>query len=216
MSTATRLRDFRRGVRAHRRLLAAGLVALGVAFAISALDPEPAPTIAVVTAAHDLTGGASIAAADIASVRLPAAAVPSGAFGAGADVVGRFLAAPVRAGEILTDVRLVGASLLTGYGDDTVAVPVHVGDAAVTRLLRVGDHVDVLATTQPADGGAPATQVVARGLPVIALPASDAAEPTYGDGGLLVVAATPATALALTNAGAVGQVSIVVSAPDLR
>jgi Flp pilus assembly protein CpaB len=216
VTAGARLRDLRRAVSAHRRLLAAGLVALGAACTIGALSPHPPPTVTVITAAHDLAGGVSVDARDVTVAHLPAAAVPSGAFSAADDVVGRLLAAPVRAGEVVTDVRLLGAGLLAGYGAGTVAVPIHVGDAAITGLLRVGDHVDVLATSQPPDGSAPVTEIVARGVPVIALPDANGELPAYADGGLLVVAATPAAALQLTNAGASGRLSIVVTAPDLR
>ena len=60
------------------------------------------------------------------------------------DAVGRVLAGPVRSGEALTDVRLVGSSLLT-RGGRLVAAPVRLADPATAGLLHAGDRVDVLA-----------------------------------------------------------------------
>ena len=54
------------------------------------------------------------------------------------------LAGPVRAGEPLTDVRLVGASLAAAY-PGAVAVPVRLPDAGMAALLRVGDRIDLVA-----------------------------------------------------------------------
>ncbi len=51
----------------------------------------------------------------------------------------------MRAGETITDVRLVGPALLAGYGDQLVAAPVRIADAGSAALLQPGDVIDVLA-----------------------------------------------------------------------
>ena len=85
-----------------------------------------------------------------------AGAGPSGALASVADLPGRPLAGPVRAGEPLTDVRLLGPALLDalpGDAEERVAVPVRLADAGVTQLLAVGDRVDVLAARVPLEEG---------------------------------------------------------------
>ena len=82
-----------------------------------------------------------------------------------AAAVGRTLAAPLRRGEPVTDVRLVGPSLLRGY-PGLVAVPVRIPDPGTVALLRVGDRVDLLVTET--DGSA--ARLLAGGVPVLALP----------------------------------------------
>ena len=75
------------------------------------------------------------------------------------------LAAPLRQGEPVTDVRLVGPSLTEGY-DGLVAVPVRLPDAGAVSLLQVGDQIDLVAT----DPEAATARTLAADVPVVALP----------------------------------------------
>uniref|UniRef100_UPI003F4BB0E5 RcpC/CpaB family pilus assembly protein n=1 Tax=Nocardioides sp. SYSU DS0663 TaxID=3416445 RepID=UPI003F4BB0E5 len=141
--------------------------------------------------------GAVVGADDVTTAAFAPGTVPA----AVADPVGRVLAGPVRRGEALTDVRLVGPGLTTARPDLT-AVPVRLPDAGMAGLLRVGDRVDVLAA-DPQGGGA---SVVARDVPVLALP-EDAGPAIGADGlsGRLVVLGAaaeevPALAQAATTA----------------
>ena len=63
-----RWRDLRRALLWHRRLLAAGLAALAVALTIAALDPTPAPSVAILAAARDIPGGRLVTDADLITV----------------------------------------------------------------------------------------------------------------------------------------------------
>ncbi|GGO72477.1 SAF domain-containing protein [Nocardioides deserti] len=184
-------RAVRRAVLARRRLLAAVLAAVAVAAALQA-TARPAPaTVAVTVAARDLPVGAVVGPEDLAT----AAWAPGSAPVDLPDPVGRVLAAPVRAGEPVTDVRLVGPGLTEGR-PDLVAVPVRLPDAGMAALLEVGDEIDLLAA-DPRSGGA---DVVASGVPVLALPVDDdAAVGGNGLTGRLVVvgaAVTEVTAVA--------------------
>lgn len=140
--------DLRLLVAARRRLVAAALVGLSVLTGLAALRPPAPPTVVVLAAARDLVPGAALALDDVASVALPAAAAPSGALRPGAAVLGRVVAGPVRRGEPLTDVRLVGPSLLSSV-PGAVAVPVRLADPGAAALLRPGDRIDVLAAPPP-------------------------------------------------------------------
>jgi Flp pilus assembly protein CpaB len=135
----------RRAVAARRRLVAALLAGLAVLCGLTALRPPAPPAVLVLAAARDLAPGSVLALADLRSVSLPAAVVPSGALRPGAAVLGRLVAGPVRSGEPLTDVRLVGPGLLSSLPAGTVAVPVRFADAGAVALLRPGDRIDVLA-----------------------------------------------------------------------
>jgi Flp pilus assembly protein CpaB len=135
--------------------------------------------------------------------------VPDGTFRAESEVVGRTTAAPLRAGEPLTDVRLVAPSVLRGY-PGLVAVPVRLGDAEATALLRVGDHVDLLAADP--QGGHPARTVGTR-VPVLSLPQPREDLATGGaapGGALVVVGVPPATAAVLTAASATSYLAAVL------
>jgi Flp pilus assembly protein CpaB len=190
----------------RRRLLVATLTGVAVVCGLTALRPSTPATNRVWAAARDLPGGNPLAPADVVPERLPVVDVPAGALAATSPVTGRLLAAPVRRGEPLTDVRLLAPSLLAAVGPaDAVAVPVRVADAAATAaLVRAGDLVDVLAAGDPAGGGPPAPTTVARGVRVLAVPG-------HGDpdgGGLLVVAGTPGQAAALAQAATGARLSI--------
>jgi hypothetical protein len=100
--------------------------------------------------------------------------------------VGRVLAAPLRRGEPVTDVRLLGPALSAAY-DGAVAVPVRLPDAGTVDLLTVGDRIDLVAA-DPNGGGA---RVVAADVPVLALPPPSSGPSTAGQAGRLVVVGAP-------------------------
>jgi hypothetical protein len=116
------------------------------------------------------------------------------------------LAAPVRDGEALTDLRLVAPGLLDGY-PGLVATPVRVADAASVALLRVGDRIDLVAADPEGRGAEP----VARQAPVIALPRAAAVEQDLQGGGLVVVAVPQAEALTLARVAVSHVLSYVLS-----
>jgi len=209
----SRWRELRRAASWHRRLLAAGLAAGAVAAGLQVLEPPPAPTTSVLAAARDLTAGVALTATDIVTVALPAAALPAGYLMPGADVVGRTVASPVRAGETITDVRLVGPALVGGLAPGLVAAPVRVADAAMVALVRPGDRVDVLATLITGDGTEP-TEVVGGDLLVIVVPEAGGTT-GYSDGALIVVATTPTTARALAAATVTTRLSLTILSSEL-
>ncbi|MPZ61256.1 MAG: Flp pilus assembly protein CpaB [Propionibacteriales bacterium] len=195
----------RRAVSAHRRLLAAGLAAGAVAFALDVLAPHPPATVPVVVAAGDLEGGRPLAREDIEIRRLPSDAVPTGTIRDRTAVVGRVLTAPVRAGEPLTDVRVVGPGLVEGYGRGMVAVPVRIADAESVGLVRVGDRIDVLA---PDPRGVRGAGVVVSSAPVVAVPARDPDLASGTSGALVVLAVTAEQATSLSQAMIRGPLSV--------
>ncbi|MCU1691391.1 MAG: hypothetical protein JWM64_482 [Frankiales bacterium] len=202
------LRAGLRVVRRRRGLIAAGLTAAAVASALPTLAPPVEPGTVVLAAARDLPAGAVLVAADVVRLELPARARPEGALADG-PVDGLRLAGPVRRGEALTDVRLLGAGLLGQAGDGLVASPVRLADPAGAALVRAGDRVDVLAAAP--DGGAALAPTAASDVLVLAVPAPD----EQVEGGLLVLATTPATASRLAAAAVSSRLSVVLRAQDL-
>lgn len=212
-------RALHRAASRHRVLLAAGLAAAAVAFGLTAVSPEPEPGIPVLTAVRDLAAGSPLTAADVVTVAVPRSIAPAGALSTAEQVSGRLLTGPVRRGEPLTDVRLLGTGLLDAPDDsragdatapataapgEEVAVPVRVAEAAAGALVRPGDRVDVLAAS--ADSG-PTAAVLAGGARVLSVPevSDDAAEGT-----LLVLATTRSTATRLAAAAVTSRLSLVV------
>ncbi len=202
-------RELRRAVSWHRRLLAAGLAAASVAFALTALAPPPAPTARVVVASHDLPAGTALRPADLAVRLLPPAAVPAGAVRRAADAAGLTLAAPVRRGEPVTDVRLVGRPLLRALPAGLVAAPVRLADAGAVALLRPGDLVDVLAAAGPAGtGGRGVAAVIAERVRVVTIPLPSAVGLAETDGALVVLAVAPAVATDLAGAAVTSRLTL--------
>ncbi|CAI9399129.1 SAF domain-containing protein [Nocardioides sp. T2.26MG-1] len=199
------VRAVRRAVLARRRLLAALLTAVAVATGIHAAAAPPPATVDVVVAARDLPSGTVLGPDDLRVVGFAPGSVP---VGAADDATGRTLAAPVRAGEPVTDVRVVGPALTDGYPGLT-GVPVRLPDAGMADLLRVGDVVD-LVSADPQGGGA---SVVASGVPVLAVPAD---APEVGASGLpgrlVVVGAHPADVPRIADASA--RTFLTVAFPD--
>ena len=198
-------RTLRRRVLARRRPLAAACAGLAVLAGLHAARPAPAPTVSVRVAAHDLASGIVVSGEDLVTRRYPADAAPPGTSGG---AVGRTLAAPVRAGEPITDVRLVAPSLLDGY-PGRVVLPVRVADADAVALLRVGDRVSLVAA-DPRRGTA---AYVAVDVPVLALPGrdSDAPDAARLPGRLVVVGTFPSDVDRIAGAAATDLLSVVIS-----
>lgn len=160
--------SLRRAVLRRRRLLAALCVGGATLAAMRTVAPPPPETVELLVAARDLPAGAAIADDDVRATRVPADAVPDSVVPA---PVGATLAAPLREGEPVTDVRLVGPELVDA-APGTTAVPVRFSDAGQAALLDVGDRVDVLAT----DPQERTTTTVAYDAVVLAVPAADEAD----------------------------------------
>ena len=201
-------RDLALAVSWHRRLLAAALAAACVALALHLLEPRPAATTTVLAAAHDLPGGARLARSDLRTLALPRDAVPDGALRPGDPGATRVLASPMRAGEPLTDARVLGPSLLASYTRGLVVAPVQVAEPAVLSVLRVGDRIDVLAAhTDPADAYAPARTIV-RSARVVAVP-GQAAQRSGADA---LAGKTGGAGLGIPVDGAAGDAALVLLA----
>ena len=189
-------RAVRRAVLRRRRLLVAVLVAVAVGAGLRSVAAPPPPVVEVLVAATDLPAGTVLEPDDLRPVAVPPEAVPSSTASA---PTGRTLAAPLRRGEPVTDVRLVGPDLTEGL-DDVVAVPLRLPDAGSVGLLRVGDVVDLVGA-DPRGGGA---STVASGARVLALPSTASDAPGTGatglPGRLLVVGVAPEEVDALVAA----------------
>ncbi len=188
---------------AHRRLLAGVLALLAVVLGLQAARPPAPVTAALTVARHDLPAGAVLTAADLTTVAVPPRAVPAGVV---RRPTGRVLAAGLRRGEPLTDLQLVGPGLTAGH-PDLVALPVRLPDAGMAALLRVGDHVRLLAT----DAQRGTTTTVAPDALVLALPSDDdataakvsSAGVTSALGGRLVVMGLPESLVTLVTSASV-------------
>ncbi|WP_222192351.1 Flp pilus assembly protein CpaB [Modestobacter italicus] len=210
-----RLRRPRSPVRLLRQVAAAGLACLALLLALrppapAAGAPIAGPTVPVVVAAADLAAGQVLTADDVRPEQLPADRAPDGVSTDPAELAGRVLAAPLRAGEPITDVRLVGPGLWAAVPDGQVAAPVRLADLAVATLLRAGDRVDVLAAA--GEVAAPSVEVVASRALVLTAPAPDG-QAGAGDAGLLVLAVPPDTAAALAAAAAAGSLTVTLGRP---
>jgi Flp pilus assembly protein CpaB len=127
-------------------------------------------------------------------------------------MVGKLLAAPIRAGEPLTDVRVLSTALLSATGPPgDVAVPVRVADGpAALALVRAGDLIDILAAADPDDGEPATTTTVVRGVRVLAAPArlGDGSGGSDATAGLIIVEATSQQAAALAEASTGARLSV--------
>ena len=107
----------------------------------------------------------------------------------------------------MTEIVRLGAGLLQGRG--LVAAPVRLADPETLALLHAGDRVDVLATPTSSEAVVRSATTVAANVQVLAVPAVD----DSADGGLVVLAATPATAARLAAAAVGSRLSVTVLPP---
>ena len=194
-------RDLTRTVTRHRRVLAALAAALAALSALTVVRPDPPATEPVAVAAADLPSGTRLSADLVGTVRLPAAAVPDGAYRPGDVPLGRLVAGPLRRGQPLTDAAVVGPGLAAGLPADEVLASVSV-PAATGWLVRPGDVVDVVAGNAR---GAEA-DVVAANATVIAVPPAPVGDQVQP----LVLAVDDASALAVSQAELVAPLDLLV------
>ena len=212
-----RLRRPRSPVHLLRQVTAAALACLALVLALrpppsAARSPGEQATTPVVVAADDESAGAVLTGTDLRTTRLPAGLVPAGTAAEPGELTGRTLAAPVRRGEPVTDVRVVGPGLWSSVPPGQVAAPVRLADLAVATLLRPGDRVDVLAAAGGDDGGG-SVEVVATAALVLTAPPGPGGDDvgpddTTGGSGLLVLAVPPDTAGRLAAAAAAGTLTV--------
>src|SRR5437868_9837380 len=103
------------------RLLMIGGLALALGLLVSysvynriSAGSNTEPGIDVVVAANDIQIGAKLENRDIRLVRLPQSAIPPGAFGKAAQVVGRGVILPVSKGEFILPTKLAAPNGGTG------------------------------------------------------------------------------------------------------
>lgn len=202
-------RAARRLLLARRRLIAAALAAVAVVAGLRTVAPPAPETAPVLAAARDLASGSVLGAADLREARVPLDSLPPRPV---TDGVGRVLAAPLDAGEVLSETRLVGPAMVD-LEPGLVPVPVRLPDAQMAALLRVGDRIDLLAADLQAgadrSGDAAAAVLVADDVPVLMVGGSASsgggATAAVGLPGLLVVLGVPSVevaGLAQATAGA--------------
>ncbi|GAA1739462.1 SAF domain-containing protein [Aeromicrobium alkaliterrae] len=190
---------------AHRRLLAATCAGLAVLLLAAGLRGEDDTRRAVVVR-DDLDAGTVLTTTHLRTVDLPVDAVPEHALASSDDAVGRALAGPVRAGEVVTDRRVVDARDLAGYGvEDPALATVRVSDPAVVSGLRVGDRVDVVAIDP--HGESPPS-VVAASAVVAVLPSATTAD---GVDDVVGLVAPSAAALAVATAGLEAGLTVIAT-----
>jgi Flp pilus assembly protein CpaB len=144
-----------------------------VVVVVRSVSPSPPELTTVTVAAADLPAGRILAPGDVRSVAFEPDSVPDGL---AHELIGRTLAAPLRAGEPVTDVRLIGAALAES-APGLRALPVRFPDAAAAGLLHPGEAIDLVAI----DPRGRHSGVIARGVLVLAVPPVD---PDARDGSL--------------------------------
>lgn len=191
--------DWMRTVRARRVAAGALVVLAGVAAVRS--DPD-GDRVDVLVAARDLKPGTALSADDVRIEKRLAATVPDGSQARLEVVLGSTLASPTRRGEVLTDVRLLGSRLAeSAAGPNARIVPLHLADAALIDLVRVGDVVDVLAA--PASDAPVASRLLATDAIVVLISAQQKALGPGND--RVVLVALPVRVAATVAGAALGQ-----------
>lgn len=208
-TTTTAIADALTGVRRRllrrRRLIAVLLVAVAAAATLHTLAPPPPAATTLLVAARDLPAGKLLRTADLVAIETTPGAVPSGVV---ADPAGRLLAAPLRAGEPVTDVRLVGNDLAQALAPGHTAIPVRLSDAGQAALLSVGDRIDLLATDSQTATTRELASVTVLAVPDAAV-SSDGALP-----GRLVVVGLPLSQTDTVTAASVAAYVTYAWQPD--
>lgn len=204
---AARALALRWAVLRHRRRLSVLCGLLAAVTTVLTLRPAEGESVAVLTAARDLTATDEVVGSAVTVRSFPPDLVPTGALPSDADVAATRLNAPVGEGEILTVARLAEPAA-ADYGPDLVAAPVRVADPGVAELVTPGTRIDILAANDAEMGlGTSDASVVAHDCPVMAVPDAEGA---VGGDSLLLVAVTEAEARDLASSAASGRLSVTI------
>jgi SAF domain-containing protein len=160
--------------------------------------------ITAVRARTQLAGGTVLSASDFSVDRVAAAAAPEGVVTDPDDLVGKTLAAPVAANQMMTLLATTSARGAVAAGH--VIAPLKLADSGQAALLQPGDVVDVVA----ADAEAEQAAVIAARARVVTVPEvpDDRAGPAP-EGALVLVDVDAQTATALAQAAASATLSII-------
>lgn len=201
--------DFARTILARR--IAAGLLVVLAALSALRADPDGSETD-VVVAAGDLRPGRALEADQLRLEKRSAAGLPDGALTDINAVLGATLAGPVRRGEVLTDVRVLGSRLAgLAAGPDARMVPITLSDAAVAEVIRAGDVVDVLGSASAAgETGAEARPRLLAANAVVVSVTAPSASPGHGGNRVVLVALPAPAATALAGASLTREVTLTI------
>jgi Flp pilus assembly protein CpaB len=123
-----------------------------------AVHPPPASgeaTTPTVVSARDLAAGSTLHPPDLRVLSVPDTVRPAGALTAPEAAAGHVLTGAARAGEPITDVRLVGPDGVPPRdqgGPGTATVPIRLADPGIAELLHAGLRVDVVTLDAPEHG----------------------------------------------------------------
>jgi Flp pilus assembly protein CpaB len=150
-----------------RRLLAAALTITAAILFVRG-DPDSERT-AVMTAKHDLAPGQLLEAGDLHSTPRESGTLPDGAVADMATLLGATLTGAMRAGEIFTDLRVVGPRLAAAAARtaDARIVPIRLADTAVAEILRAGDRVDIVGAEEHSGPGSRPARTLATDAAVV-------------------------------------------------
>lgn len=185
-----------------------GLGAAGAAVLTGAQGQ--AETTSALRVSADIGAGERLSAAVVEEVQVDVAAVPRDYSVEVEQVVGRQAAVPMPAGALIQPDQLVGPGLLAGQARGTVAVPVRPADPAMVALVRPGQRVDVLASSDTPERGS-ASQLVATAVPVLWTPQDDSENwlPSGTEvGGVVILAVDPAAAESIAQATQEGNLHL--------
>ena len=190
-----------------RRVAAALLVVIA---AVLALRPDPAGVHATaVVAADDLKPGMTLEPQHLRLERRARTTLPDGAQDDIGILVGATLSGPVRRGEVLTDVRVLGSRLAElSVGPNARVVPLRLADDAVLDVIRPGDVVDVLGVPGTAFGDV--SQDRPRMLAANAVVVLVSPQPRAGEDRVVLVALPAGGATSLAGASLAHNITLAI------
>jgi hypothetical protein len=164
-------------------------------------------SVQVWAARADLAAGTTLGAADVRTVRVQLYESAGGYLAASASPVGRTLLRPLSAGDLLPRSALGGSPAGS-------LVSIAVSPQHVPTSLRVGQRIDVYATTKPTAAVAAKTVRVLAGVPVQQVRVPDAGVLSSTAQVAVVVRVDDASAMTVVTAMRTADLDIAIAPPD--
>ncbi|WP_261623356.1 RcpC/CpaB family pilus assembly protein [Nesterenkonia marinintestina] len=134
-------------VRRLRIPLVVGMMICAGAVGALAVAEDPQESVVVLQVTSAVAAGEEVSSRDVERIEVDRESVAQDALTDAQELLDRRTAVPLAPGAVVAESHLVGSGLLRGQPSGTVAVPVRAGDAGLVSMLRPGQLVDVVSSS---------------------------------------------------------------------
>lgn len=204
MDWTNRILALRRLARWHRQEIGIIVLLMAGIFAWQSLGTTSEDSVPVVVATRSIPAGSELTTTDLELRTVPRDCAPADALASVAEATGQRITGGLSQGSILTSAAFLDSQWTLLPGEELA--PFRISDTDMAALLRIGELINVIATSY---AGEPVE--VAHQARVVALSNQEGLAGNSQSGTLVVVAVPHDQAMAIANASSQTKLGIVVA-----